>query len=283
MSAPDVARKDFLAASRSRSLWLVATLLGLLTTVVAYGYQGYRLGPRETVIQLFMTLGTVFALLLPIVALVASYMTIAGERESGGVTLLLGLPNSRHDVFLGKLLSRLAVVASGVTFMFVTATAMAVTRHGVLPLGTVLGVFAVSIVYTAVFVAIAVALSASVGARSRAIAASVGAYFLLVVLYVIPGVSVAGIVRFVHRTMLGFERNVNLYNAVTYTSPFTAYRKAINLVVPAGREQQVFRRMAENADLPAYLGDEVSLLVFAVWLVGPLAIGYLRFEGADLL
>lgn len=282
MSALDVARKDFVAAGRSRSLWAVATLLGLLTALIAYGYQGYQLTPRQTVLGLFVTLGTVFGLLLPIVALVASYMSIAGERESGGVKFLLGLPNTRRDVFVGKLASRLAVVTSGVTFMFVTATAVATTRHGTLPVGTVLGVFAVSLLYAAVFVAIAVALSASVAERSRAIAASVGAYFLLVVLYVIPGVSVAGIVRFLHRTMLGFERNVDLYDAVAYTSPFTAYRKAINLVVPATAERPVFRRM-EGETLPAYLGDELSLLVFAVWLVGPLAVGYCRFEGAELL
>lgn len=283
MSALDVARKDFLAARRSRSLWAVATLLGMLTAVIAFGYQGYQLTPTETVQQLFVTMGLLFALLVPIVALVASYMSVAGERESGGVKFLLGLPNTRRDVFVGKLLSRLAVVASGITFMFVTATAMAVTRHGVLPAGTILGMLAVSLAYAAVFVAIAVALSASVAERSRAIAAAVGSYFLLVILYVIPGVSVTGIVRFVHRTMLGFDRNVDLYNAVSYTSPFVAYRKAINLVVPTGSEQRVFRRAAENAELPAYLADEVSLVVFAVWLVVPLAVGYLRFEGADLL
>ena len=283
MTALDVAWKDFLGASRSRSLWTVATLLGLLTALIAYGYQGYQLTPEETVLQLFVTLGTVFGLLLPIVALVASYMSIAGERESGGVKFLLGLPNTRRDVFLGKLLSRLVLVASGVTFMFVTTTAVAATRHGTLPVGTVLGVFAVSVLYAAVFVAIAVALSASVAERSRAIAASVGSYFLLVILYVIPGVSVPGIVRFLHQTMLGYERNVNLYNAVSYTSPFTAYRKAINIVVPERMEQRVFRRIAEDATLPGYLGDEVSLLVFAVWLVGPLTVGYLRFAGADLL
>lgn len=283
MTALDVAWKDFLGASRSRSLWTVATLLGLLTALIAYGYQGYQLTPEETVLQLFVTLGTVFGLLLPIVALVASYMSIAGERESGGVKFLLGLPNTRRDVFLGKLLSRLVLVASGVTFMFVTTTAVAATRHGTLPVGTVLGVFAVSVLYAAVFVAIAVALSATVAERSRAIAASVGSYFLLVILYVIPGVSVPGIVRFLHQTMLGYERNVNLYNAVSYTSPFTAYRKAINIVVPERMEQRVFRRIAEDATLPGYLGDEVSLLVFAVWLVGPLTVGYLRFAGADLL
>jgi len=282
VSAFDVARKDFAAARRSRSLWAVATLLGLLTTVIAFGFSAYRTPPMETVVRLFRIMGSVFGLLLPIVALIASYMSIAGERESGGLKFLLGLPNSRRDVFLGKLASRLTVVTVGVVFMFATATAMAVARHGVLPLSVVVGMFAVSLLYAAVFVGIAVALSAAVAERSQAIAASVGAYFLLVLLYVIPGVSVALLVRFVHQTLLGFERNVDLYNAVLYTSPLIAYRKAMNLVVPSGAQRQVLRRAGETDTLPAYLGDELSLAVFAVWLAVPLGVGYLRFEGADL-
>ncbi|WP_324661605.1 ABC transporter permease subunit [Haloarcula sediminis] len=282
MTLRDVTRKDFTAARRSRALWAVATLLGLLTALIAFGFSGYRLTPRETVIQLFRTMGGVFGLLLPIVALVASYMAIAGERESGGVKFLLGLPNSRRDVFLGKLASRLGVVTAGVTFMFATATAMAVARNGALPVGVVVGMFAVSLVYAAVFVAVAVSLSAAVAERSRAIAAAVGSYFGLVLLYVIPGVSVALLVRFVHQTLLGFDRNVDLYNAVLYTSPLVAYRKAMNLVVPSEFERQVLQRAGEGDTLPAYLGDEVSLLVFAVWLAVPLALGYWRFEGADL-
>ena len=282
MTLRDVTRKDFTAARRSRGLWAVATALGVLTTFIAFGFSGYRLGPEETVIQLFRTMGGVFGLLLPIVALVASYMAIAGERESGGVKFLLGLPNSRRDVFLGKLVSRLAVVTAGIAFMFATATAMAVARNGALPLGVVAGMFVVSWLYAAVFVAVAVSLSAAVAERSRAIAAAVGSYFGLVLLYVIPGVSVALLVRFVHQTLLGFEPNLDLYNAVLYTSPLIAYRKAMNLVVPDQFERQVLQRASESDTLPAYLGDEVSLLVFAVWLAVPLALGYWRFEGADL-
>ena len=282
MTLLDVTRKDFTAARRSRALWAVATLLGLLTAVIAFGFSGYRLTPRETVIQLFRTMGGVFGLLLPIVALVASYMAIAGERESGGVKFLLGLPNSRRDVFLGKLVSRVGVVAFGVAFMFATATAMAVARNGALPVGVVVGMFAVSLVYAAVFVAVAVSLSAAVAERSRAIAAAVGSYFGLVLLYVIPGVSVALLARFVHQTLLGFEPNVDLYNAVLYTSPLVAYRKAMNLVMPSEFQRQVLQRAGEGDTLPAYLGDEVSLLVFAVWLAVPLVLGYWRFEGADL-
>lgn len=282
MSALDVARKDFTAARRSRSLWAVATLLGLLTAVIAFGFNGYRTSPTETFVRLVRMIGTVFGLLLPIVALIASYMSVAGERESGGLKFLLGLPNTRRDVFLGTLASRLTVVAVGVVFMFVTATAMAVARHGVFPLAVVAGSLAVSVLYASVFVCIAVALSAAVAERTQAIAASVGAYFLLVLLYVIPGVSVAQLVGVVHKRLLGFERNVDLYNTVLYTSPLIAYRKAMNLVVPSDAQRQVLRRASETDTLPAYLGDEVSLVVFGVWLAVPLVLGYLRFQGADL-
>ena len=282
MSLRDVIHKDFTAARRSRALWAVATLLGLLTALIAFGFSGYRTGPEETVIQLFRTMGGVFGLLLPIVALVASYMAIAGERESGGVKFLLGLPNSRRDVFLAKLASRLGIVTAGLVFVFATATAMAVARNGALPVGVVAGMFAVSLLYTSVFVAIAVALSATVAERSRAIAAAVGSYFVLVLLYVIPGVNVALLARFVHQTLLGFEPNFDLYNVVLFTSPLIAYRKAMNLVVPSGLEREVLQRPAEGYTPPGYLGDEMSLLVFAVWLAVPLAVGYWRFEGADL-
>ena len=124
---------------------------------------------------------------------------------------------------------------------------------------------------------------AAVGARSRAIAAAVGSYFVLVLLFVVPGLSVFMIAQWVHRTLLGFEANLDLYNAVTYVSPLTAYRKGTNMFLPEEMEQRVFQRAADaSGDLPVYLSEEVSLLVFAVWLVVPLVVGYLRFQGADL-
>jgi len=174
------------------------------------------------------------------------------------------------------------LVAVVVGFMFTTATVMATARQGVLAPVVLLGTFAVTALYSAVFVSIAVSLSAMVAARSQAIAAAVGSYFLLVILYVIPGVSVALLVRFLHQTLLGFDPNFDLYNAVLYTSPLIAYRKAMNLVVPSELERQVLQRPAEGYTLPGYLGDEMSLVVFAVWLVVPLAVGYLRFNGVDL-
>jgi len=281
MSTLAVARKDFTRARRSRALWAAATLLTMITTLLIFGYQGYQMGPAEEAMQAFRTLATMLAAVVPIVALVAGYLAIAGERESGGIKFLLGFPNTRREVVLGKLGSRLLVVGAGVTLLFVAAASMSLARHGTLPVMAVLGLFVLTLVYGSVFVTLAVALSASVAARSRAIGAAVGAYLVFVILYVVPAVRIPDLVRWLHHTMLGQPENPHLYSAITYTSPFTAYRKATNLVFPGTR--RVFRAVEANpSDLPLYLTDEFAPVIFAAWLVVPIVLGYLRFEGTDL-
>ena len=51
---------------------------------------------------------------------------------------------------------------------------------------------------------------------------------------------------------------------------------------PREYQNTVFYRSSEIADLPWYLSDEMSLLVFGVWLVVPLLVGYLQFDRLDL-
>lgn len=283
MSVRLVARRDITSVLRSRGLWTGATLLVLLVAVFSFGYEGHRLSETGAVQDLFSTLGMALGVLLPIVALVASYLAIAGERRSGAIKFLLGFPNTRLDIYLGKLGSRLAVVAGVVGFTFFAATSVAAAKYGSIPLPTIVGVFAVSLVYASVFVCIAVALSAAIASRSRAIAAAFGSYFVLVILYAVPVFRITTIVEWVHRTMLGFERNQTLYDAIRYTSPYVAYRKATNLVLPPDLQAEVFRRSGENApELPVYLSDEFSVIVFGAWIAVALVVGYLRFERAEI-
>ncbi|ELZ00852.1 ABC transporter permease subunit [Natrialba asiatica] len=295
MSWLTVAKKDFKGARRSKSLWAAAVLLGLVAVVLAYGNQAFRQTEVEAVQGLFRTLTQILAVLLPIIALTATYMAIAGEREGGGIKFLLSLPNTRRDVFTGKLLSRLAIVASGVVFMYIAASSVSLTKHGVFPLGVIAGTLLLTILYGSVFVSIAVAVSAAAASRSRAIANALASYFVLVILYVFPDIQVKTVVQGIHTSLLGMESNPDLYNAVQYTSPFLAYQKAINLVVPNRLEQQLFRDSATNLDgdepmwatdvdlnLPVYLTDEFSLVILAFWLVVPLLVGFWAFKRTDL-
>jgi ABC-2 type transport system permease protein len=291
VSALSVARKDFRGARRSRLLWAAAVVLGLIAAFAAY-VSGTSGQSADLVRRLFRLLTLVLAVLLPVVALVASYLAIAGEREGGGIKFMLSLPNTRRDVFVGKLASRLGIVAGGVAFMYVAAASVALTRHAAFPAGVVFGTLVLSLVYGGTFVSIAVSLSAAAASRSRAIAGAFGSYFVLVILYIFPVVQIPTMVRWVHTTLLGADPNPDLYNAVRYTSPFLAYRKSINLVMPADLRQTVFRSSLPadtsldtgqvNAALPVYLSDEFSLVVFAFWVVVPLTAGYLVFERSDL-
>jgi ABC-2 type transport system permease protein len=291
VSALSVARKDFRGARRSRLLWAAAVVLGLIAAFAAY-VSGTSGQSADLVRRLFRLLTLVLAVLLPVVALVASYLAIAGEREGGGIKFMLSLPNTRRDVFVGKLASRLGIVAGGVAFMYVAAASVALTRHGAFPAGVVFGTLVLSLVYGGTFVSIAVSLSAAAASRSRAIAGAFGSYFVLVILYIFPVVQIPTMVRWVHTTLLDADPNPDLYNAVRYTSPFLAYRKSINLVMPADLRQTVFRSSLPadtsldtgqvNAALPVYLSDEFSLVVFAFWVVVPLTAGYLVFERSDL-
>lgn len=283
MSVRTVAGKDLRSVRRSWALWTATTLLILGVVVFTYFQEGYSRTPTETVLSLFESLAMGLRIVLPILALVASYLAIAGERRSGGIKFLLGVPNTRRDVFLGKLSSRLVLVVAGLGLAFAAVTSVAVARHAVLPIAPVAGLFVVSVLYATVFVSVAVALSGAVAARGRAIAAAVGSYFVLVLLFVIPVFRIPSLVRWFHQRLLGLEPAPNLYDAVSYVSPYVAFQKATNLVFPASQRTEVFGRApGAGSDLPVYLADEVSLLVFAVWIVVPLALGYLRFDRIDI-
>ena len=292
MSVLSVARKDFRGVKRSRGLWGVAIALGMIAAFTAY-VSGTATGDStRTVQELFRNLSLLLSVVFPLVALVATYLAIAGEREGGGIKFLLSMPNTRLDVFLGKLLSRAGIVAGGVVFVYVAAVSVAMTRHGAFPVEAIFGTFLVTLVYGGTFVSIAMSLSAAAASRSRAIAGAFGSYFVLVILYIFPVIRIPDIVAWVHTTILGADANPDLYNAVQYTSPFMAYRKARNLVLPDELRDVVFRssmpddisyEMARtDPELPAYLTDEFSLVILTFWLVVPLLLGYWRFNGADL-
>ncbi|MFB6254980.1 MAG: ABC transporter permease subunit [Halobacteriaceae archaeon] len=285
MSIRTVAKKDFKTASRSKALWSVAIGLGLLFTLITYGYPIGRSSLSQAVMELLTTLTMAIAILLPIVALVSSYMAIAGERASGGIKFLLSFPNTRRDVFLGKLFSRITIVGAGVVFIFGATVSMILAKYSVVPIQTVIGLFVLTVGYGAIFVGIAVALSAAVASRTRAIATAIGAYFLLVIFYVVPFFRFSTIIQWIHTTILGFSPNPDLYNAITYTSPFIAFRKATNLVFPDNHDALIFQRATEvaNSSLPFYLTDVFSLVIVAVWLILPPVIGYFRFNRADLV
>ena len=276
MSVLAVARKDFADARRSKAL----LALGILFVVMGVGGTYlYTLLPTMdpesgpiTPEGLFVFLGQISALFIAISAVVLSYKSIAGESESGSVKLLLGLPHTRRDVFLGKVIGR-----SGVMFIALLVGLLATFGVAIALLdGTSAVAFAgfvvVTMVFGLVYVTLMVSISASTTSTSRAATLGIGLFVVLELMWdvVVFGVAFVanGFAAPAGGTMPTWVMALNGF------APTMAYDAAVTWMIGfvAGQSPAV----------PFFREAWFALLVFAVWALVPALLGYGRYRGADL-
>lgn len=277
MTWPVIARKEFTDAFRARILWAIGLLIGLLTagiTVATRFIPGVEPSPL-----LGLGAATEFAaILVPIVSLVAAYLAIAGERESGSMKVLLGLPPSRGEVLIGKFLGRSGVVALGLGLGFAIAGVGTLVAYGSLPLVAFAGTTLATAALGVVFVGVAVGVSAATRTRARAMTISIGLYLVFVLLWDLvpqgtyfllhgeaPGATVPG-------WFLGLQA---LSPVGAYSALVTGVLAAVDTGLPG-----LAARIAGS--FPVYLEGWFLLALLVVWTVVPLALGYRRFRRADL-
>jgi len=263
------ARKDFENAARASLVWGVAGVLAALVVLIVavpglVGNFSARLAFEATT----QAAGTV----VPIVALVAAYLSVAGERESGTLRILLSLPPSRRDVVLGKFLARAALVVASVLLAFLLGTVASLAVYGTVPVDVALGTAALTCLLGVSFVGIAVGVSASVGSRARAVAVAVGFFVVTVVLWS-PLLLAA---RVLFRLPLEGEAQPDWLLFLESLPPSSAfgrlYESVVGSLLPGG----------PAASDSLFLSDGAMLAVLAFWTLVPLVLGYWRFARADL-
>ncbi|ADB59304.1 conserved hypothetical protein [Haloterrigena turkmenica DSM 5511] len=298
MSSTLIARKDFEDAIRSKLVWAVMGVFLFLMALVAVSASTQDLSEVEPT-QLIVTVTNIGGLLfIPIVSLIVGYMAIVGERQSGSLRVLFGLSHSRWDVFVGKFVSRLGVVFVATLLTVVLTVGMAVAMFDSVPLGTYLGYSALTILLGLAFAAIAVGVSAMASSRMQAMGGAIGSY---VVFSLIWHPLVAGVHYLLEGSMPGLEAP-EWYFFLLRLNPLDAYRQVSseladqfiwgiigmeNIVedVPDAAFENPDTLLLSNrvsGELPFYLSDWFAAVVLLTWIVVPLAIGYWRFDGADL-
>ena len=279
MSWRHVARKDFEDAGRSLLLWVVTALMLVLVvglTVIPRFVDDFH----DPLAFLFSPIG----FFVPIIGLMVGYRSIVGERESGTVRFLLGLPNTRGDVLVGKIIGRTAVVAVPTLISFVVGALVIVALYGELDVANFLGLLVFSVVMGLLYVSIAVGVSASVSSRAKALAGVVGVYVFfeivwdfvpVALLWLLEGVSPAQFQQTVPGWYLFLER-LSPGNALSVIS--------MTLVDFPGTEDFDMAIEARYAGetVPLYLETWSAWLVVLLWIAVPLGIGYLRFRRATL-
>jgi ABC-2 type transport system permease protein len=273
MSALIVARKEFQDAVRSRVLWgvvaVIAVMTGLSASLSAF-VPALEAGPETAIGGASQFAG----LLVPIVALVAAALSIAGERESGSLKVLLGLPVSRGTVMLGKFLGRSGVVALGVGVGFGLSGVVVLLFYGRLPLGPFFATLGLTVLLGVVFVGIALGISALSPTRARAMTLAVGAYLGLTLLWDLFPTGV-------HLSLTGQLPGESVpawFLFLQSVSPTGAYTAVIRDVLSWGAPAVG----AGPGGLSILLHTGVPLFLLTAWTIVPMAVGFARFRRADL-
>ena len=278
MSVLNVLRKDFKDVRRAKLVWAPALLYTLFMLLFFWGQSQ---GPEPDFYQVLWGLaGIGGAMLVPLIALVAAYLSIAGERESGSIKFLLGLPNSRTDVVFGKLLSRSAVVAAGLLLSFVVGVGVAavLVPDMTFEYGDYATFVAVTVLYALAYVAVAVAISASTSSRSRAMGSAIGFFFVFNLVWNFLPVGPAQMLEFLANEF-DFDVSQNTVNLIYSLSPTGAYMNSMKLIMP----DQFMRGVGGMVtDLPFYLEGWFMVVIMAAWVVVPTVLGAWQFRRAEL-
>ena len=277
MSLPAIVQRDFQNARRSRILLLtVGLFVALVALVMATTGQTEEYTIAENALW---NLHGIALFLMPIIMLVIAYLSVAGERETGRIKYLLGLPNRRSELLIGKFLSRTLVAWLAVVLSMAVGFGILLVRVSSVPVGDVLGLMVFMLFFAAVYVAIAVGVSALTATRARAMGGVIGVYVVFTVFWIAPAVSPRNSVAYIVENLLGLSAMPNLYDFVFYLSPSFAYGRLVNgLVFNRGQDGAT----TVSADAPFYLQEWFMAVILLGWVAVALAVGYLRFRNAEL-
>ena len=295
-----VAKKDFQDAVRSSLFWGLSFFFFLLlvgvTGSIAYFSEDLAAQGATTDLLVSYT-SSITRIVIPLIALVLGWKSIAGERETGSIKILLSLPHSRKDVLLGKLIGRSAVLSLSLTVGFVLAAAVVAVLLGGFDVVDYVGLLAMSIIYGVAYTSIAVSLSSVTRSTTVAGAAMLSVFLLFYVIW-------NGLSR-MYRLLA--DRDVLFFETETYTTtlqgqeitverfpdwfylvlnldPGEAYGRVLTLVTDAESIQLQAEVTTEmfGGELPIFLRDWFSFLILLAWIVVPIAVALWRFDRVDL-
>ncbi|ELY54758.1 ABC transporter permease [Natronolimnohabitans innermongolicus] len=298
-----VAKKDFQDAVRSWVFWGLSAFFFLLivgiTGSLAYFGEDIAAEGATTAMLVFFASETT-RLVIPLIALVLGWKSIAGERESGSIKILLSLPHSRKDVLLGKLLGRSAVLSLSLIVGFVAAAAVVAALLGGFDVVDYAALLLMAMIYGVAYTSIAVSLSSLTKSTTVAGAAMFSVFLLFYGVW-------NGILEALQQLM-----NRGTIDGVSYTAELTApdgtteeitqerlpdWALFVDMIDPGNAFQNTITVLSSTGgdelgtaypeyyfadDVPFYLENWFSFIILLIWIVVPIAVALYRFDRVDL-
>lgn len=276
MSIGTVVRADLSVLRRSKLAWSVFAFL-LLPTFGAF-YRSIDSHPVGKTSEGITAVTTAVMIVIPIVALVSSILAIAAERETGTIRFLLGFPNDRFEIVLGKVVSRATLVNGGLGLGFLFVGLMAIVWADSVPLDMLVQSMLLTMLFATSYIGLAVGISAAVTNQARAFTVAVGSYFFWTIAW-LPSFpySASASVQSLLAGLLGHELSPSTVVNIEILNPMVAYLQATQVLGPS------FEKMARNSSTANVLASpSVAIAMLVAWAVLPLALGYWRFRNSEI-
>ncbi|QCC58994.1 ABC transporter permease [Natrinema thermotolerans] len=290
-----VAKKDFQDSIRSWLFWGLSVFFFTLMAVLA-GFLAWANPDDFTTLDFIGTISQVTKLVIPLIALVLGWKSIAGERESGSIKVLLSLPHSRKDVLLGKLLGRTAVLSLSLIIGFLIAMVAVAFAVSEFSLPAYLGFLVMTLLYALAYMSIAVSLSSLTRSTTMAGAAMFGVF----VLFYIVWNSIQQALRLLMNRdyfegvaytvsgpggrQLEFTRLPDWALFIDMIDPGNAYQNTITIFSALSSDQigTAYNEAAFPDGLPFFLQDWFSFVILLFWIAVPIAVALYRFDRVDI-
>lgn len=180
-----VAGTEFRISLRNRWVLLATVILTLFALALSFPGAGGASLKAGVLTLAAASLSTLSVYLIPLIALLVSYDSFAGEIERGTMAIVLATPVRRGELLLGKFLGLASVVSIAVIVGYGFAAGAVVSIYGfdLVGLSAWVRLSLTAIALGAVFVSAGMAISAAVPRSGTAAALAVGVWLLAVVLY----------------------------------------------------------------------------------------------------
>jgi len=284
-----VTKKDFTDAIQAKSIWVTTALFVLAASgaTVLYAQVDFFHDGTPSAAGLITFVRSATTLFVPVIAVLAGYRSIAGEREDGSIRLLLSIPVSRRDVVLGKLIGRTGVVVAPAMLAYLVAAVLAVVQIGGFDYVQFLVFGLVTALYALAYVSIAVGISASSKTTAVALAAVLAVWALFQFVWGLLGFALLFATN--GFAMPSFDPIPAWYVLFTRLSPSGAFGAASSAFVPGGATAGMPTGMgagdAGGFSMPSgpfFLEEWFGFVLLLLWIVVPVALGYRWFTSADL-
>lgn len=275
-----IAKKEFMDNIRSKWILVIAVLFIILTIASSYlaggqsGGEDVFGGMEDTVAALM----SIYILLVPLIAILLGFSTIAGEAETGALFVVLSYPVKRIEVLLGKFLGLGSVLAItpligfGLSGVIIAATVGADEGVGFLVF------IGLAIMLGLIYLSLIIFISSLVKTRIRAIAGGIVLFFwamiygiLIFSVYIATGGSFEDFF-----TQGGLTSLPDWFWGSIVISPSDTNQMA---VMRAFDLNQAFGFAIEA---PEWLSMGLLMSVQLLWIIIPLILAYFFFKRRDI-